>query len=99
MKTVLIATAAAAVVLSAGAAFAESALGNTQFHPTGFSSNSTGSNNDVSSTFDGNRGVNATGHNQFSLNSFESNITAKFNRENDVSNSVAKEFAPWVNSK
>ncbi|MEP3232810.1 MAG: hypothetical protein ABJN04_08765 [Hyphomicrobiales bacterium] len=92
MKTVLIATAAAAVVLSAGAALAESPLGNTQFHPTGF-------DNNVSSTFDGNRGVNATSHNQFSLNSFKSNITSNFDGGNRTSNSAAKEFAPWVGSK
>ena len=92
MKNTLIATMTAAVVLSSGAALAESTLGNSQFHPTGF-------NNEVSSTFDGNRGVNEAGHNQFSLNSFKSNVTGRFDRGNDVSSSVAKEFAPWVGSK
>ena len=92
MKNVLIATMTAAVVLSSGAALAESTLGNSQFHPTGF-------NNEVSSSFDGNRGVIASGHNQFSLNSYKSNITTKFDGGNRSSNTVAKEFAPWVNSK
>ena len=92
MKNVLIATMTAAVVLSSGAALAESTLGNSQFHPTGF-------NNEVSSTFDGNRGVIASGHNQFNLNSFESNFTGKFKGLSRSSTSVAKEFSPWVGSK
>lgn len=92
MKNALIATVTAAVVLSSGAALAESLIGDQQFNPTAF-------NNEVSSTFDGNRGVNSTGHNQFSLNSFKSNITGTFDGGNRARTSVAKEFAPWVGSK
>ena len=92
MKNALIATMTAAVVLSTGAAFAESTLGNSQFHPTGF-------NNKVSSTFDGNRSATGSGHNQFDLNSFESNVSGNFDGLNRFGTSVAKEFAPWVGSK
>ena len=87
MKNVLIATVTAAVVLSTGAAFANSA-GHNQFSLPGFNTN-------VSSTGAANRGANASGQHQFNNQGFASSGNVNFSGASRSSNSVAKEFSPW----
>ena len=87
MKTALIATVTAAVVLSSGAALANSA-GHNQFSLSGFNTNvNTGATN---------RGVDTKGHHQFNTQGFASNGSVNFDDANRTRSSVAKEFAPWV---
>ena len=87
MKNVLIATVTAAVVLSSGAALANSA-GHNQFSLSGFNTNvNTGTTN---------RGVDTKGHHQFNNQGFAGSGNVNFNGANRTGSSVAKEFAPWA---
>jgi len=88
MKNVLIATMTAAVVLSTGAAFANSA-GHNQFSLSGFNTN-------VNATGATNRGINANGQHQFNNQGFQNNGSVSFSGASRSGSSVAKEFAPWA---
>ena len=90
MKNILIATVTAAVVLSSGAALADSA-GHNQFSLSGFNTN-------VNTTGATNRVVDTKGHHQFNTRGFASSGSVNFDGANRTRSSVAKEFAPWAGS-
>ena len=102
MKNFLIATMTGAVILSTGAALANSSAGHNQFDLNGFKNTKVNTATEVSSTFDGgNRGFNAIGHNEFDNLGFKNTKVDDANSAfgNRARNTVAQEFSPWVGSR